>query len=762
MIYRAISIAVGIFLFQQMAFIPPFWVVLVGLAAVVLSYRMQYLQLPAIALLGFVWANAYALTTEPAILPDSRLGADLMVTGVVTDLPDKDPKSTKFLFEIQQIEHEVLDAPLLVRLSWYRGIQDLRADELWRLRVRLKPARGFMNPGSFDYAGWLYRKGVRYTGYVRDHAERLGPSSGQYPLSRWRQAIADHIGEVVSSPTSSAILRALVVGDRSQLQPSDWELFRQTGTNHLVAISGLHIGLVAAFFFGLTNLSWRRVPFLCRRWPAVIAASLVALVTASIYAAMAGFSIPTQRALIMLLVAVIAIWSRRTSRPMDVLAMAFITVLIWDPTAILAQGFWLSFSAVAVILYVMLRLKDQRPVIQWLWLQVFIAIGLMPLLLFYYQQMSLISPLVNLLAIPWYGFVIVPTALAATALLPCCDAISHFLFSLADWALDASLEVFRWLSSGPFTVFSNSQVSEYAFVLAILGIMLLLSPRGVPARYLSVVMFLPLLLGHSVTNDLKEGDFRLSQLDVGQGLAALVETRTHLLVYDTGPRFRSGFNTGDAVLIPVIDWLGGKTIDLLMVSHADTDHSGGAEALIKQLGARDILAGEPHDAKPLAARPCEQGQSWVWDGVRFDVLSPPANHHLEGNNASCVLRVSSSAGSALLTGDIESAIERRLIRETQGMLAVDLILVPHHGSNSSSIQMFVDLVQARYALFATGYRNHYGFPKQRVSDRWSAAGATLLNSAEEGMIQVRFDHETGMGLPSSYRRSHRRYWHTNQ
>lgn len=754
----ALGFAFAVLVFQQLKQIPPLWALLLPLPLLFFWYKRTGWKAVYAVLLGFLWSHVFALVTEPPLLPDELLGSRVWATGVVTGIPQIGLGQTKFLFsaDLLQTEQHSLTGNWRFRVSWYDDAPHLASGDHWRLQLKLKQAHGFLNPGGFDYQGWLYHQGVRYTAYVTSAAYS---KPGQSPtLDYLRQRVSEKLSATVSDGRGAAILKALVVGDRSGLAQADRNLFAATGISHLMAISGLHVGLVAGMSFFLTQYLWRRWPLLCRRLPAQLGAAPPALVAAAAYAAMAGFSVPTQRALLMVLVALGGILLCRRVRVSQTLSVALLAVLVHYPPGIVSAGFWLSFLAVAVILYS--SPKNGRSASRsynWLRLQFAVALGLAPVLLVYQMGVPIIAPLVNLVAIPLFSFIVVPAALAGTVLLACWPSLGELMLNLASQVILVFLSGLDWFAQFSPPAISVAAVSIMAVALGLVGIVLLLAPQGVPGRYLGVFLILPMLLPQE-RRSLAQGEFHFTLLDVGQGLSAVVETANHVLVYDAGPRYRSGFETGSAVVVPFLRSVGYDGLDLLLVSHSDVDHAGGAEAITRQLDVGAVLSGEAGElGEPLAAVSCEAGQYWTWDDVSFEVLHPDVAGGYQGNNASCVLRVSNSVDSLLLTGDIEKNAEKRLLETQREKLKSTVVVAPHHGSRSSSGEPFVEVSAPDMVLFATGFANRWGFPVREIRERWENAGSRIFDTAYTGAIQLRFTR-TGVAKPLLYRESDGRYW----
>lgn len=753
MLHTAIGFTLGALFFQRLSLLPsPWWLLLLPVVIHGWIKFPAYRLLPAL-IVGMLGSLAFAWITKPAQIPPGLLGQDIQVTGHIQRIPKIGPNSSSFLFHARQLNHgeRQYAGSWMLRLSWYDDPPAVVSGDLWRLRVRLKQAHGFMNPGGFDYEGWLYAQGVRYTGYVRGKEQyKLGSAPG---LHRLRQAISTELASNISSQRAAGVVRALVVGDRSGLQVSDKKLFAATGTSHLMAISGLHVGLVAGILYAMLRWIWRWIPLVCRRWPASVAAAPAAMLGALLYAALAGFSVPTQRALVMLSLVMIGLLLRRHIGPIHTLSLALLLVVAWNPLALSSAGFWLSFTAVSIILISAFGQNRYR----WLKIQFLLALGLLPILTAYQMDVALLSPLVNLIAIPLFGVFIVPTVLLASLLLFVWHAPAVWLLDLAARALLLALDGLQLVAEASPVWHGSSTSTLTALLLWFSGLGLLLAPRGLPGRWLGIIMLLPLLL--PARQLLAYGEFRFTLLDVGQGLSAVVETSSHTLVFDTGPRFRSGFETGSQVVAPFLQHAGVEHVDILLLSHGDIDHIGGATGFLEKKMVGRILAGEPEQVTGnVPVRKCSAGQRWRWDGVVFSIIYPAAGTNLHDNNASCVLKISNGAGSVLLTGDLEEVAERQLVENYPNGLAAEVVVAPHHGSFSSSSPPFVAATGADYVFYSAGFGNRWGFPDSRVVKRWTTAGASGMSTANSGAIQMHFGRRV-LSQPSAYRMHERRWYH---
>ncbi len=740
-------------------------ILLVCLLFIVLNRnKNSFWRFVLVVLLGFIWSGWQAQARLEARLASELEGQSLLVEGVVEGLPKKG--GGRFPFRITQWVEGSSPLVGLVRLGWSDpGIpseEGIRLGQTWRLTVRLKRPRGLANPGDFDYERWLFQSSYIATGYVRvkeSVPELLDSGSG---LALWRQVLADGVLRALPDSRFSGVMAALLMGDRFGLSDGQWRVFRQTGTGHLVAISGLHVGLVAGLVF-----------FLLRRltgpWTLKIAAprvaALVALVFAVMYAALAGFTLPTQRALIMLSVGLGAVMMSRQIDPFRALALALFLVLIRDPLAVLSGGFWLSFSAVALILVsAMGRVSwvDKHSVgalwrrwgkVHWL-----VSLGLAPVTLLWFGQASLISPLANLIAVPWVSIFVVPASLLGGVLMQIWPWLGGLILKLGEWFLAQLWPVLLWASEVPNATWQPLNLGVVAVVSLLVVVFMAIAPSGWPGRWLAVPLFISVLIGRG--SDAPDvGDYRLSVLDVGQGLSVLVQTANHRFLYDAGPKYRSGFDTGASVVLPFLKSRGVDKLDVLMMSHGDRDHSGGYEAVRGGIEVGRILSGEPH--RIAGSTLCMAGMQWRWDGVLFQVLGPHGLQpllNLRGNNASCVVRVSNDGGAVLLTADLEVSGERLMLKHYGAELEARVLQVPHHGSRTSSSVEFIETVSAEYAIVTSGYRNHFGLPKEDVMQRYQDAHVEMFNTDHLGMVELEVYADGRMTGPHSWRLENSRLW----
>ena len=717
--------------------------------------------------IGLAWAGWRAEIRLADQLDVAGEGQDVEVVGVVASLPQDFSHGTRFEFDLDFGQKNgptvAFAVPQRVMLSWYQGRRDdeqftrqpVRPGEQWRFTVRLKRPHGNANPGGFDYEAWLLERNIRATGYVRPNPpQRLSEMVWRpdYAIERLRFNIRTSFARLLPEENYpwAGILVALAVGDQKAINGDLWTTFNRTGTTHLMSISGLHVTMVAALFGWFVSFGWRRSPPLVLTLPAQKAGLLAACAAALFYSSLAGFAVPAQRTLIMMLVAGAAMLSGRIVAPSRILALALLVVLLYDPWAVLAAGFWLSFGAVGALLYVgsaqvgeaagwRARLRSWGAV-QWA-----ATLASLPILLLVFQQFSLVSPLANAVAIPVVSFVVTPLALLG-ALVPWWPILAlahqvmawlmHFLEWCATWPV--------WLAPAP---------PWWVAVAAGAGVAICLLPRGFPGRWLGALLIVPALFWPAEKP--ADGEAWIDVLDVGQGLASVVRTRNHTLIYDPGPLYSAESDAGQRVVVPYLRFLGIARVDMLMVTHRDTDHSGGTASVRAALAV-----GEVRSSLPGLGQPCSAGQRWLWDGVAFEVLHPAAEAYGgtgKPNHFSCVLRVEAGGRRILLTSDIEAPDEAALLARYPGDLAAEVMLMPHHGSKTSSTPEFLQAVGATQAVIPVGYRNRFGHPKDEVTDRYAAMGTRLWRTDRDGAVRIAL---AGNGVAmSGWRHERRRYWY---
>jgi len=754
MIGSVLAFIAGASVVQLLPALPPLAASMIAALALVVIVRHRIVVFGVMGCLWALWAATERLDDR---LPPALEGKDLIVEGIVVGLPHKFDRGVRFdLAVAPEATTDNIELPAKVRLSWYYNPSPVRSGQRWQLTLRLKRPHGMMNPGGFDYERWLFLQRIGATGYVRHSSDnRLMDERAGSPLSLWRQTLADDLTSALADHPMAGIIKALTIGDRSAMTPDQWRLFRRTGTAHLMAISGLHIGLVAGLTFFAARRAWSLSRIL--RYPPPKAAALAAFVAALFYAALAGFAIPTRRALIMIGVIMGAVLLQRAIKPFHGLTVALLLIVLLDPFAVLSPGFWLSFAAVALILFALAgRVGSERYWHSAVRIQWVTALGLMPIVLLFFQQASLIAPIANLIAVPLVSLLVVPASLAGVLLLTVLPAAGRLVLAAVEWVLEWLSRFLTVLSDLPFAQWTHPLVPLWVLPFACIGVLLLLSPRGIPGRWLGVVLLTPFIFVAAPRPD--RGGIRLTLLDVGQGLSTVVQTAHHVLVFDSGARYSDRFDLGSAVVAPFLRAQAVDTIDRLVISHGDNDHIGGANALLRLFDVGQVLTSVPARMANAGASFCRSGQAWDWDGVRFRMLSPSQSPLPDDNDNSCVLQVIAPGGSILLTGDIEQAAEKMLLHQHGNSLNSDVLVVPHHGSNTSSTAAFLKAVTPRYALVPAGYRNRYRFPSKAVMQRLDQLRSEVLNTAQSGAIRIEIDAQEGVSKPEAYRQRYGKYY----
>jgi competence protein ComEC len=701
-------------------------------------------------------------------LPPEMIKKDVQVIGQIASIPQYNDRSVSFNFRIEEVffEDKEYHAPRFIRLQWYEKTPELKVGQTWKFHVRLKPPHSFASPGASDYSRHLFSQHIGATGYV--HA-KIAPQlldtkiHWRDRVNQWRENLWHHLQETIGKEAQAGIIAALAIGERANITLPEWKILQATGTSHLVAISGLHVGLVAGLVLALMTQVWKWFPTLSERYPSAIVASICALFAAVIYAALAGFAVPTQRALIMLTLVMYGIIQRRNSARIYTLATAVVIVLLWDPLATLSISFWLSFVAVACIFYLIqgrqiyLHQVEQSRWYEWGYLQLSLSFILIPVTLWFFQQASLVSPLANAIAIPWVSFIVVPLTLIGSVMMYVWMPLAEIILQGATYSMQAVWYLLSWFAEWPYAIWQFTLANPWIFASISLGFIIVLLPRGMPGKWLGICGLLPLWFLHPAKP--APGEVWLDVLDVGQGLATLVRTAEHTLLFDTGDYFSERLDAGTAVILPFLRHQGIESIDTLIISHDNADHSGGAASILQNVAVKEVYAGD-HWVTPYATvAPCHAGQEWEWDGVLFTMLHPNAADTWEGNNASCVLKISRGNYAALLTGDIERQAEKSLLLNQGENLRANVMVVPHHGSRTSSLAQFIKKVDPDYAIFPAGFLNRFRFPSKEVMKRYEQQGATALITATYGTIHVVFDAER-LAIPRGFKQEYRRYWHT--
>lgn len=776
MAIQALIFVLGVWLFQQMSFIPSSFWLLAFIPIIFALYRFISFRQPLVyflvLMLGFAWAGLFGSWRLADALPLDWETKEIELVGVVATLPQALENGTRFTFDVERVLTPNAKVPSHISLAQYvdgfsetANLADLlkfQAGERWHLRVKLKRPHASMNPHGFDFEAWALERNIRAVGAIRKTLlnQRLNNFVWRpaYMVEALREKIQHRMLHVLTGKPYSAVLQALVIGDESGISLDDWQVFLRTGINHLMSISGLHITMLSGMAFAFVMALWRKSAKLTLKLPARKAAVVAGVMVALSYALVAGFSVPTQRTVYMLLVFAVALWSNKPINIGRVLAYAFFVVALLDPWAVLAPGFYLSFGAVAMIAFALGgRLGQSHWLITAIRTQWVVTLGLVPLLLLMFQQISLISPIANAFAIPVVSLVVVPLSLLG-AILPIDSALL-----LAHWLMQYLMLVLQWLAALPVSTWQQHEPPVWTFVLAMFGLLWMLLPKGFPLRFLGVIFFLPMFFVMPKAPDV--GAMQVTVLDVGQGLAVFVRTHHHTLLYDTGPQYNAQTDAGGRILVPYLRAEGVKRLDGLIVSHNDNDHSGGMRSVLSQVPVSWLASSLPKlpiEFKDVKHLTCFAGQGWQWDGVQFEILSPHTasyqDESIKDNNRSCVLRITSVHGSILLAGDMERPVEMALAESSAEALKSDVLIAPHHGSRTSSSETLLDAVSPQMAIFTVGYRNRFGHPKADIVDRYNRRGIRTYRSDVDGAVLLRFNEKEGL-IAKSWRKAQRRYWH---
>ena len=778
--FFAILFVAGCALLQLQPVLPPltWWAavaVLLGMAWLLRQRRVLRWALLGMccSLAAFMWAATLAHWRMSDALPPEMEGRDVQIVGVIASLPQKYERSVRFEFDVERVLTPDAVIPRHIALSWWGtaakdgekgSLPELHAGERWLLTVRLKRPRGNANPHGFDYEAWLLERNIRATGTVRPKLGGRRLASFVHHPAYWveaaREKLRARILQALPQQAYAGVLAALAIGDQRAIAPELWQTFTRTGVNHLMSISGLHITMVAGLVFAFAYGLWRRSARLTLVLPARKAAVLAGLAAAFVYTLLAGFEVPAQRTLYMLAVMAVALWLNRTGSALTVLSVALFVVLLIDPWAVLAAGFWLSFGGVAVIFFVTAG-RTGRPhwLLTWARVQWAVTLALLPALLAMFQQVSIISPLANAVAIPLVSLVVVPLTLIGM-LLP-----FDLLLQMAHAVMAACGVLLAWMSTLPVAVWQQHAPPAWAVALALAGAVVLLLPRGFPLRWTGLAAFLPLFLAKPPP--LVPGELRLTVLDVGNGLAVVARTANHTMLFDAGPAFGPQADAGNRIVVPYLRATGVKALDQFIVSHDDTDHYGGASSVLQAMPVTRLLSALP-DMDTLSfeatrAARCFAGQSWTWEGVRFDMLHPTRESYddpsLKDNDRGCVLRIATAKGTVLIPADIEARAEAVLLDRASDALRADVLIVPHHGSKTSSTPAFVRAVNPRIAIYTVGYRNRFGHPHVDVQARYLLQGSHVYRSDRDGAVLLQLGVTDTIKV-TPYRASYRRYWQT--
>lgn len=737
-----------------------------SLSLLVIKTR-QVVSILCLTAFGFSYMAIHINSHLKHLLPLDLEGQKITIVGTISSVVEENKnKDVKFLFKVNKTNNSLARwyLPANIQLSWHDARVKLQAGDKWKLQVKLKRPRNYANPGSFDSEKFFFQQRIVGLGYVLANKENrlLHVNIFTQLINRIRQHILYALRKHLNKHNFADVIVALILGVKGNLSAAQIEILQNTGTAHLLAISGLHIGIFASICFFILRLLWRYAP---KQWlfvPAPQLAACGALCISSLYAILAGFSIATQRALIMLILFLMGILLKRKISNIHSFCLALLNVLLWDPFVVMSMGFWFSFVAVGLLIYAIrgrARLaKRWAKIYIWLKLQIVIAIGMLPLNLIFFGKSSIIAPVANIIAIPWISFIVLPLSILATCLALSIHNAGSVMLHIAEQSFAYLWPFLAKLAQLPSYAWQvPEQYLSLTVICASLGIIWLFMPRGVPSRWLGILGLIPLFSVQPIV--IPQGQAEFTLLDVGQGLSAVIRTQRHVLVYDTGAKLSDNFDLGTRVVAPYLQTLGVKEIDTLLISHADNDHIGGAHGLLNKFKAKNIITNDTIHLANYQLSGCIAGQSWQWDEVTFTILHPTVEIiNKKRNDQSCVLMVQAGEHKLLLTGDIEKQAEKQLIQRYGQQLQADIMLVPHHGSKTSSSIEFLHTVQPKYALIPVGYKNQYGHPKADVLQRYNDLQISLLRSEYHGAISFRLGGDL---LPHCYRRERQRFWNVS-
>ncbi len=684
-------------------------------------------------LVAVLWSFTHQQLMSDRFMPQTSVISHAILQGYIVSIPSVSTNKTQFQFQAEQLDNQPVQARVL--LSCFKHCPDVRVGQTWQLHVKLKKPQNLSNPGGFDYVSWLRSRHITWTGFILGQAaQQIHTASPKKPFLTLRQTMADTLASVDPDLKTLGIIQALTLGVTSHIEKDSWDLFRRTGTTHLMVISGSHIGLVAGLTYGLVNWLWCRLSRLCLLMPASKVASLLGFLMAAIYAILAGFEVPSQRALIVCFFMFIRPFCSQRFGVWQSWRYALFTVLVLEPHSVMMPGFYLSFLAVAILVLINQRytLKGLRKTIV---MQLACLVGLMPLTLFWFSYGAINGLIANLLAIPWVSFIIVPLGLF-TAFTAHWFVLPTVLVLLTH-SIDYLFYYLTWIDSYSFI---NLTVSLTQF-LPLLAIIVVL----VVAVFLPLPQLFPVMLITAIAaccpgqEKIKQGEVKIDVMDVGQGLAVVVHTAKHRLIYDTGMKFYQGSDMGQIAIIPYLKTLGVNRIDKIVISHPDLDHRGGLASLEKAYHVDELIVDDPMFYQRGTS--CHQYSDWSWDGVLFHFFPIHLANNTK-NNSSCVLQIKTPAGQVLLSGDIEKSAEQYLVNTYRHQLASSVLVIPHHGSKTSSSMPFVSHVSPLYAIASYGFDNRYHFPHKPAMDVYTAMNIPVYNTVNCGMVSVRLNTST--------------------
>lgn len=712
-------------------------VLLIIFTIVFIAMRYKsYISIGLMVILGVLITTQHLKNQQSKYLPESCMGHPIQVEGFVYTMPAPTSFATAFIFDVVKTSHGCMmnGANSLVHMTWY-GDKVFRVGDYYRFWVKLKKIHGLSNPGAISYESLAFANHVVADGYIQKNKpfRLINHDNGYNIVGQLRQNIQRNLFKTIPKTSTSGWIPGLLIGDRSQVNRSDWVILQATGTSHLLAIAGLHVGLIAGIIYQLCYFVSSRSIFLATRIPAKTIAALAAIAASWVYAVLAGFSMPTQRASIMLTCYLLAKLVRLSLPLTFSISLAFLIIQIVEPSAILMLGFWFSFLAICILIYTYsFRLNTHTIWWRYLRAQWVVGVGLAPITAYAFHSISIVSFFANTVAIPYIGYLVLPLNMAGLAILPLSSATSSTLFYVSDRLFALIWQLVTWLAGLPYASVTY-YLSTWQLFLASISVCLFLAPAGLGVRFFSIYLLLPLVF--TSVDKPEKGAFWATFLDVGQGLSVVIQTNQHILLYDTGARLSDSFDMGRRVITPYLRSVGVTSLDMVVISHADNDHAGGLGYVRNQFYINKIISS--NTIKVENASPCYSGQTWQWDGVTFEMLSPDIDSPFNSNNKSCVLYISNNKYDMLLTGDIEKMAQRALLKRGALPVNVTLMSAPHHGSKTSADMRFLKTVQPGIVVYSTGYMNKYKMPHKTVTTKYKKLGVIEFNTVDTGAIQFK-------------------------
>jgi len=774
MITTALALISGLLLvFFSNKLNDPYWAshlpIILALAFLVPKYRIILIILSA-----YLWAGFCFQVSLNLKLNNSFDNQVVLLSGTVIDIPDIKFRSVRFLLKPDHIEGYNQNLPNKIRLSWYRSHQLPIAGERWQFRAKLRRPSGFQNPAGFDYERWLLVKGIGATGYIKKStSNQLLDSAPWWNFNQLRSKVAQSIDRKCEPCDNQGLIKALTIGYRGDIRLHQKQILNDSGTAHLLAISGLHIGLISGLFYLLGRWLWR-VHFFRFRYNRLEFSAVLSFVAGFTYAALSGFSIPTVRALVMLGVIFFALKFRLSNNLLNTIATTVVLILILDPLAIGSPSLWLSVGALLIISFAQYLLgnellDNQRSnqiswfrtllLVQGIFTLMFIPMGIM-----LFGQVNIAGYLANVVAIPAVSFMLLPLALIASFFASVNSPYSDWLLIICDRGMTLLLRYLEWLLTSGFEAIGTGYIPMPLLILSLLGLAILIVPRAIPGKKLAlIVILLPVIWR---PEKLEYGGYEMTVLDVGMGTSVIVKTQYHSLVYDFGPGNNTGYSAGSWVVKPYLQYYNILPPDLMIISHVDQDHSGGFHTFKSNFNSATLISGTPKQVQErfnldLPIQSCHGMQPWRWDGVDFEFLPLPKKESVislmnDTNNHSCVLKIQ-GYHTLLLTGDIEAERESWLVSMDPHHLKADLIVAPHHGSSTSSTNDFIHQVLPKAVIFTVGKNNRWNFPKPKVLERYRAIKSQIYRTDLDGAVT--FQSDSNDFLIESQRRRYPRLWH---